>query len=83
MRKLMFLLLLRPHAIAAARTIVFSLSRCNVANVANVAIFLLNNRDAPNMPLTMFGRSRIFWRTGRTSTEVRPNFGRLLLFYDE
>ena len=25
------------------------------------------------MPLTMFGRSRNFRRTGRTSTEVRPN----------
>ena len=40
-------LLLRPHAIAAARSIVLSLtvslSRCNVDNVANVASFLLTN----------------------------------------
>jgi len=40
-------------------------------------------RDAPNMPFIMFGRSRIFWRTGRTSTEVWPNFGRVFLFYDK
>ena len=42
-----------------------------------------DTRDAPNMPFIMFGRSRMFRHTGRTSTEVRPNFGRIFLFYDE
>ena len=48
-----------------------------------VAVQLSSNGDAPNMPLIMFGRSQMFRRTGQTSTEVRPNFGRIFLVYDE
>ena len=36
--------------------------------------FFQRIRDAPNMPFIMFGRSRLFRRTGRMSTV--PKFGR-------
>ena len=68
----------RAHWVSRNLSPIFAMYGRNFTNIS-----YMRSRDVPNMPLIMFGRSRIFRRTGRTSTEVLPNFGRIFIFYDE